>query len=118
MGTWSTTFSNRTAIVINDNTNASPYPSLINVSGVGSTLVKATVTLTNLSHTWPKDISALVVSPSQKNTLIMAHAGAGNAVNHITITLDDGATNSLPQNTLITNGVYKPTGYLPVKDFP
>jgi hypothetical protein len=85
---------------------------------VGASLVKVTVTLTNLSHTWPRDIDALVVSPAQKNTLIMGHAGAGNSVNHITITLDDAATNSLPQNSIITNGVYKPTGYLPVRNFP
>lgn len=118
VGTWATTFANTNAIIINDNTNASPYPSVISVSGLGTSLVKATVTLTNLTHTSPADIDALVVSPSQKNTLIMAHAGAQFAVSKITVKLDDAATNSLPQASVITNGVYKPTGYLPVRRFP
>ena len=118
IGTWTNVFFSTNAIVINDNTNASPYPSVINITNVGSTLVKATITLTNLSHTSPADIDALVVSPAQKNTLIMAHAGAQFAVKNITVTLDDAATNSLPFSSVITNGVYKPTGYLPVKNFP
>jgi hypothetical protein len=118
IGTWTNIFSSTNGIVINDNTNASPYPSVISVSGIGGTLIKAAVTLTNLSHTSPSDIDALVVSPAQKNTLIMAHAGAQFTASHLTITLDDGATNSLPQNGVITNGVYKPTGYLPVRNFP
>jgi uncharacterized delta-60 repeat protein len=118
IGTWATSFASTNAIIINDNTNASPYPSVINVSGIGGTLVKATVTFTNLSHTSPSDIDALVVSPVQKNTLVMAHAGSQYAVNHLTITLDDAATNSLPQNSVITNGVYKPTSYGHVRNFP
>lgn len=118
LGTWSTAFASTNAITINDNTNASPYPSVISVSGIGGTLIKASVTLTNLSHTSPSDIDALVVSPAQKNTLIMAHAGAQFTVNHLTVTLDDAATNALPRFSVITNGVYKPTGYLPVKNFP
>jgi hypothetical protein len=118
IGTWTNVFFSTNAIVINDNTNASPYPSVINITNVGGTLVKATITLTNLSHTSPADIDALVVSPAQKNTLIMAHAGAQFAVKNITVTLDDAATNSLPFSSVITNGVYKPTGYLPVKNFP
>jgi len=48
----------------------------------------------------------------------MAHAGGQNAINHVTLTFDDAATNSLPQFGLITNGVYRPTGYLPVPNFP
>ena len=118
IGTWTTTFSNRAAIIINDFTTASPYPSAINVSGVGGTLIKATVTFTNLSQTSPADIDALVSSPAQKNTLLMHLEGGQNAVNHITITFDDTATNALPRNTVITNGVYKPTSFGTPNPFP
>jgi len=118
IGTWTTTFSNRSTIVINDLTAASPYPSSINVSGVGGTLIKATVTFTNLSHTYPADIDALVSSPAQKNTLLMSQEGGGNSVSHITITFDDTATNALPRTTVITNGVYKPTSFGTPNPFP
>ncbi len=118
IGTWTTTFSNRATIVINDFTAASPYPSSINVSGVGGTLIKAAVTFTNLSHTYPADIDALVSSPAQKSTLLMSQEGGGNSVSHITITFDDTATNALPRTTVITNGVYKPTSFGTPNPFP
>ena len=118
IGTWATTFANQSTIVINDFTTASPYPSAINVSGVGGTLIKATVTLTNLSHTYPADIDALVSSPAQKSTLLMSQEGGGNSVSHITITFDDTATNALPHTTVITNGVYKPTSFGTPNPFP
>jgi uncharacterized delta-60 repeat protein len=118
IGTWTTVFSNTTPIVIRDHTNALPYPSIISVSGIGTTLVKATVTLTNLYHAWPADIAALVVSPSQTNSLLMGNAGAGFSITKTTLTFDDAATNSLPQNSVITNGVYRPTIYQYIQDFP
>ena len=102
-------FSNTAAITIFDNAAASPYPSIINVSGVGGTLIKATVTLTNLSHTSPADIRALVVSPAALNTLFMAHAGGNNAVTNITLTFDDAAASSLSQINRLTTSTNKPT---------
>ena len=102
-------FSNPGMITINDLAAASPYPSVIAVSGVGGSLVKATVTLTNLSHASPADIRALVVSPVQLDTLIMAHAGGQNAVTNITLTFDDAATTYLSPNSRLTTGTNKPT---------
>ncbi len=118
LGSWTAVYSNTTPIVINDNTNASPYPSTINVSQVGGSLVKATVTLSKFSHTSPKDVAALVVAPSGLNTLIMAGAGGGNAVTNLVLTFDDAAAASLSATNRLTNGVYKPTQYYPVKNFP
>jgi hypothetical protein len=48
----------------------------------------------------------------------MSHAGGINAIVHVTLQFADSATNSLPQSTTITNGLYKPTAYLPVPSFP
>jgi hypothetical protein len=123
LGTWTTVVSNTAMIIINDKAIASPYPSAINISGLGGSLVKATVTLTNLWHPSPRDIDALLVSPSQLDTLFMAHAGGQNALQNVTITFDDAASNSLPQLTPITtlpNAVItnKPTAYQPVPPFP
>ena len=118
LGTWTTCFTNPAVIIINDNTMASPYPSIINVSGVGGTLIKATITLTNLSHFSPGDIDALLVAPNQLDTLFMAHAGGTFNLNHATLTFDDAASNSLPNNAQIFSGTNKPTAFLPVPSFP
>jgi hypothetical protein len=118
VGAWTTTFANTNPIIINDGAAASPYPSAIVVSGVGSTLVKATLTITNLSHQNISDVDALVVSPSTTNTLLMGRVGGGFPARNITITFDDGASNSLPQNGTIATGTNKPTQYYPLPNFP
>ena len=63
LGSWTTVVSNTALITINAATSASPYPSTINVKGLGGSLVKATITLTNLWHSGPRAIDALLVSP-------------------------------------------------------
>jgi hypothetical protein len=119
LGTWTTTFSNTAPIIINDLAIATPYPSIINVSNVGGVVVKATVTLTNLSHGSAYDIDALLVSPSAQDALLMSHVGTPSVnVNHVTLTFDDAATNSLPSTGAITSGTNKPTAYPPLPLFP
>jgi uncharacterized delta-60 repeat protein len=117
LGTLTNTFANTNLIIINDYAAASPYPSTINVSGVGGSLIKATVTFAKLTHSWPADIDALLESPSQQSTLLMAHAGGGFGVNGVTLTFDDDASTCLLQ-TQIVSGTYKPTAYFPVATFP
>ena len=116
LGTWTETFYNTNIIIIRDTNMAVPYPSTIAVSGVGGVVIKATVTLTNLTHTYPKDIDVLLVSPGGQDTLIMAHAGI-NPVKKVTLTFDDAAANFL-NYTNITSGTYKPTYYLLLPIFP
>jgi hypothetical protein len=121
LGTWTTVFYNTNAIILNAAAAASPYPSTITVSNLGGVLIKAVITLTNITHTAPAAINALLVSPNQNDTLFMSHAGGGQfggAINGVTLTFDDAATNSLPFNTQITNGVYKPTQYGGAPVFP
>ena len=118
LGSWTTTFTNTAMIVINDNTNASPYPSVITVSQVGGSLIKATVTLNKLSHGSPKDVDALVVSPAGANTLLMAHAGSsGASATNLVLTFDDTAASSLPATGTLTSGTNKPTQFYPVRGF-
>jgi hypothetical protein len=124
LGTWVATYANTAPIYIpyigapGGYGPASPYPSVIHVSGLSGTVVKTALTWTNVSHTSPEDIDALLVAPNQADTLFMAHAGSQNPITHVTLSFDDAATNSLPQSGQITNGVYKPTSYLPVPGFP
>lgn len=119
LGSWTSTFTNASTIVISDDTAASPYPSPISVSGVGGTLIKATVTVTNMNHTRASDIAMLVVSPAVQDTLLEANAGGSHAISQVTLTFDDAATNSpLPQTGQIISGTNEPTAYLPVLQFP
>ncbi|HXI72013.1 MAG TPA: Calx-beta domain-containing protein [Verrucomicrobiae bacterium] len=118
LGSWTTSFTNSGVIIINDNAMASPYPSIINVGGIGGTLIKASITLTNLSHKTPGDIDALLVAPNQQDVLFMGHAGGTFTLNHSTLTFDDAASNSLPNNAQIYSGTNKPTAFLPVPAFP
>jgi hypothetical protein len=118
LGVWTNTFYSTNVITIVDNAAANPYPSAINVSGVGGTLIKATATVTNMSHPSPSDIDILLVDPAQQDTLLMSHAGAQFTIQGITLTFDDASTNSLPQNALITSGTNKPTAYGSLKSFP
>ncbi|HLX70901.1 MAG TPA: Calx-beta domain-containing protein [Verrucomicrobiae bacterium] len=118
LGTTTVWYTNAGFIAINDNATATPYPSTITVSNQIGTILKSTVTLTNLVHTSPADIDALLVSPEEQTVLFMAHAGGQNAINGVTLTFDDAASASLPQSGQILSGTNKPTAYLPVPVFP
>jgi uncharacterized repeat protein (TIGR01451 family)/uncharacterized delta-60 repeat protein len=104
-------YSNSAPIVINDHTNATPYPAVINVAGLNGVVSAATVTFTNLNHTWPADIDALLVSPTGQKSYLMAKSGGSFSVNNTTLTFDDSASSYLPQSSHIVSGTYKPTSY-------
>lgn len=112
LGTTTSGFTNGAAIVINDETTATPYPSMISVSGLNGVVAKATVTFTNLSHRSPQDIHSLLVSPTGRKSYLMSKSGGFDAVNNVTLTFDDAATNRLPRNQIIS-GAYRPTAYAP-----
>ena len=82
-------------------------------------MTKATVTLTNLNHTWPADIDALLVSPTGQKSYLMAKCGSSYTINNVTLTFDDAAANSLPRFSQIVSGTNKPTSYaLATPPFP
>ncbi len=114
-----TNLSNAAAITIPDHGVGAPYPSTIPVSGLAGEVTKATVTLHGLTHTFPRDINVLLVSPSGGNVLLMSHTGGGNAVtNPITLTFDDAASSPLSSSGLLTSGTYQPASYLGTVSFP
>lgn len=117
LGTSTLKFTNSAAIILNDNTNASPYPSTILVSGVNASVAKATVTLNSINHGYPADIDVLLVGPSGEKTMLMAGAGSGNnPLNNVTLSFDDSAANALPASGQITAGTYRPSNYLPLRN--
>ncbi|MDQ6633028.1 MAG: hypothetical protein M3Y82_14935 [Verrucomicrobiota bacterium] len=116
-------FANSNVITINDSnpppTTASPYPSVINVSGIPANekIDKITVTFHNLSHTFPSDIDILLVAPSTNiffppSLILFSDVGAvPYGLSGATITLDDEAAATLPPFGPIVSGVFKPTNF-------
>lgn len=98
------------------NPQAAPYPSSVTVSGVSGAVTKATVTLSNLSHSFPDDVSVLLVGPGGTNVLLMSHAGGGIPVANLELTFDDAGSSGLPETGPLTSGVWQPSAYgeLPV----
>jgi subtilisin-like proprotein convertase family protein len=110
-----TAFSNTGSITVGDRpaggnpAKATPYSSDINVSGLSGTVTKVTVTLTNINHTFPDDLDVLLVGPGGENCLVMSDVGGGRDLINTTVTLDQTAALTMPDDTLIDNGTYKPT---------
>ena len=114
LGKTATSFSNTAPIIINDFAPATPYPSVINVSGLPGAVNGTTVMVTNINHTWPRDIDMLLVSPAGQSTYLMAKAGSSFAVNNLTLTFDDSASTFLPQSSQLLSGTNRPTSYAAV----
>jgi hypothetical protein len=77
------TFDNSSSISIPDATSAAaspanPYPSEINVQGLGGTITDVNVTLNGFSHGFPDDVAVQVVSPGPtgKSVRLMSDVGA------------------------------------------
>lgn len=101
-------FTSANSITIRDFTNALPYPSTLAVSGVSSPVSKMTVTLSGLTHTFPSDVSVLLVNPSGQGVKLMAANGGGTDISGVNLTFDDAATANLT-GTAIVSGTYRPT---------
>jgi subtilisin-like proprotein convertase family protein len=105
------TFSNPTPIQIPDSGTATPYPSTVGVTGFGGGVQKATVTLRDLTHTCPQDITALLVGPSGAKSILMNNVGGcpQAEIGLITLTFDQSAPNPVPGSDVPASGTYQPT---------
>lgn len=103
------TFSNTTAIALPDASAAAPYPSNISVAGMTGVITDVNVTLTNINHGFPNDIDVLLVGPGGQSVILMSDVGRHFDALNVTLTLDDSATTSLPDEAALTTGTYLPT---------
>lgn len=108
LGPQSRVFSSATAMNINDNGKADPYPSVINVSGLPGAITKVSLSLIGFTHPSPADVDILLVSPDGANSIVFSDVGGINAVEGLNITLDDGAANDLPTLLPLTSGTFRP----------
>ena len=109
-------FSNPAAITINDDGVATPYPSNITVSGLTQNIASLTLTLTGFSHTFPGDVDMLLVAPNGATYVFWSDIS--NFPVNADFTLDDNATNPLPDSGPFTGGTFRPANYSPSDTFP
>jgi subtilisin-like proprotein convertase family protein len=119
------TFSNPAAITIpatgtgaTTGAPANPYPSNIAVAGLSGTIIKVTVRLNGIAHTFPDDIDILLVGPGGQTAVIMSDVGGGTDVTGVNLVLDDAATVPLPDDTALVSGTFDPTNIGGTDAFP
>jgi len=118
------TFSNTNAIAVND-TGTPPipgslYPSSIMVSGLDfQSISHLSITLDGLTHSFPSDLDIVLAGPGGQLSMLMSEVGGNTKfpVTDLTITLDDLALNSLPIDSALTSGTFKPTRQNPTLSF-
>lgn len=97
-------------------TKAQPYPSTITISNLlGCTVRKVTVTIHGFSHSFPSDVTILLVGPQGHQAILMSQVGGQErlSVTNLTLTLDEDAVNTLPVYAGLQSGAFRPTnGYL------
>ena len=99
--------------------NGSLYPSPVVVAGMVGTITDVTVTINNLSHTFPDDLGFVLVAPNGDALLLQDGAGDDPDMVNVTYTLADSGATDLPNVTAWAPGAYDPTShYLPGTSFP
>jgi subtilisin-like proprotein convertase family protein len=111
-----TAFSNTTSVTIpatgtgaTTGAPANPYPSNITVAGLTGTILKVTLTLNGLNHTFPDDVDFLLVAPTGEKFIIASDVGGTNDWVNANITLDDSAAATMSDGGANGTGTYKPT---------
>lgn len=118
-----TASNNTSPITINDApgnvpTAATPYPSVLYYPTTSQTITKVTVSIFGFAHTYPQDVSLLLVSPSGKAVILQSHCGGNHSVSGVNLVFDDAAGSNLPfavplsnppSSGTIVSGTFKPT---------
>jgi hypothetical protein len=110
--------SNSVTITIYDHAPASPYPSIIGVTGKVGTVRQVVARLHGLSHSWPEDVGVLLVGPQGQKVVLMARAGGGQAVQNLQLIFTDSASGMLADEGPLASGTYRPGSFAPNHAFP
>ncbi len=101
-------FSNMDGITINESSSATPYPSTINVTGVGNAVGGSiTASFDNLNHTFLSDVDALLVAPSGNTVFLMSDVGVEQQATNVDLVFQDGAPSLT--NSAVSSGTFAPT---------
>jgi hypothetical protein len=74
------------------------------------------VILRNVSHDRPDDIDVMLVF-GNKQAFILGDAGGSTGVSNLTLTLDDEASDELPNGSTLESGTYHPLDYPGIDNF-
>jgi subtilisin-like proprotein convertase family protein len=107
------TFLSTNSIDIVDDSDANPYPSVINVQCLPGRVQSVTVTLNGFEHAFPSDVGVLLAAPDGTGITLMSDAGGSYSISGTVLTFSAAATNFVPEYDMITNGVYLPSDYNP-----
>ncbi len=90
---------------------ASTYPSNISITGLAGMVTDINVSLYGITHTLPDDLDVLLVGPAGQKVILMSDVGGNGDITGVNLVLDDEAANSLPNNTKLASGSFKPTNF-------
>jgi uncharacterized repeat protein (TIGR01451 family) len=113
---WNTNFiaiPNKAYVPEPDSGPASPYPSLLIVSNVSGLVSDVTVTVSNLSHTYPHDICMMLTGPLGQDSILMVSPAEYSSASDVTMVFDSTSTNAVPGEGPIVSGTYEPVNYNP-----
>jgi predicted outer membrane repeat protein len=89
---------------------ANPYPAETIVSGLSGSITKVTATFHDFSHTYPSDVSVLLVGPTGQKVILMGKAGGSSYAGHLDITFDDAGADPVSGGQL-SGGTFRPASY-------
>ena len=100
---------NGTSFNINDGSNATPYSTPIEISGLTGPVQKVSVEVYGIQHTNIEDVDIMLVAPGGEAAIILGDVGGANSVNAVNVNLADSNSNNMPTNgTILTSGNYRP----------
>jgi subtilisin-like proprotein convertase family protein len=97
-------------LVVRTSKTASVYPAPIAVTGLSGPVTDVDVSLHGLQHTFPSDLDVLLVGPAGQRALVMSDVSNGDlASGTVDLDLDDEAAASMPVDTALQAGRFRPT---------
>jgi len=91
---------------------AAPYPSNIVISGQIGTVADVDVNIIGLTHSFPQDISMLLVGPAGQNIELLSGTGDGSGAVGASITFDDAAGSAITSADPVVTGSFQPSAEL------
>jgi hypothetical protein len=111
-------FRNPTAIAINQNGAAGPYPSEITVAGGPQMIGSMRITLYDVALNIPDNMDVLLVAPGGQSMILEADAGGQSVNEPATLNFKDTAGQVLPDEGPLATGDFEPTSWAAVSNFP
>lgn len=101
-------FSNTASISIPESGVATPYPSVITVSGVTNPAKGLRVRLKGFSHTYPSDNAVLLVAPNGQGYQLLNFTGGSVPISNVSLTFAAETNITLPAR--LESGTYQASG--------